>query len=105
MKTLEYTVDYGATLTLECSLKGTSNAKSVFWKRKMNDNTEIVSIDGSKFIGSTVSNPSLVIINVNNSNMGSYFCTVMFGRKKECLIGNEVSVYLQGISYIVDYRI
>ncbi|VDI49227.1 proline-, glutamic acid- and leucine-rich protein 1 [Mytilus galloprovincialis] len=102
-----YEVDCGKTVTLECVLIGISNSKAVCWHRiKENTKMDDIIIDGSKYMGSNVTNPSLVIVNVNENDTGFYFCTAKVEDRE--VTGEKVSVSVQGIKmaslkYKVDY--
>lgn len=96
MTQLEFTATYGKTLMLECVLIGSPNAKSVCWhKQAQNNTTKDITTDVSKYKGSTVNNPSLVIIEVNENDSGLYFCTAKVDDR--VLRGNIVSVCVQGM--------
>lgn len=97
MAALEFTVGYGRSITLQCDLIGNPNVKSVSWQRTPVDNsTEDICVDGVKYMGSKISNPSLVIVNAKENNTGSYFCTATINENEE-LRGETVSVCVQGM--------
>lgn len=91
MKSLNYVVSYGKTITLECDLVGSFNPMSLVWQKNSQEKTtEIIIIDGLKYKGSTVGNPSLIISSINQNDSGGYFCTIA-GKEKE-IRGEEVSL-------------
>ncbi|VDI56492.1 Hypothetical predicted protein, partial [Mytilus galloprovincialis] len=93
MASLKYKVDYSGEIKLVCTLIG--SPKSICWYRNSLDNTtERIVIDSSKYKGSTVDDPSLEIVNVNENDTGSYFCTARFSGNEE-LSGDTVSVIIQ----------
>ncbi|VDI25860.1 Hypothetical predicted protein, partial [Mytilus galloprovincialis] len=92
----EYKVNYGATILLECVLIGNPNLKSVCWyKETPNETAKSIITNGSKYKGSTVNNPSLVILSVNENDNGTYFCTAKVDDRE--LRGDTVSVGVQGM--------
>lgn len=98
MTTLEYKVEHGITLKLESVLFGSPNLTSVYWRKKSLNDTRFrnLEIDGAKYKGSTTDNPSLVITDVNENDMGFYYCTANVSGG-EGLIGDTVSVHEQGM--------
>lgn len=98
MTTLEYKVDYGNTIVLECVLIGIPHPESISWHRRRQDNTVTdISIDNSKYMGSTLINPSLIVVNVNENDSGSYFCTVAIVGIKSVITGEIVSLHIKGM--------
>ncbi|XP_060079143.1 hemicentin-1-like [Ylistrum balloti] len=69
-----YSVITGQSITLECTVSSDPAHTVVFWQRIINGQTQSINIDGSKYVGSTLSSPSLVISNAANSDQGSYIC-------------------------------
>jgi len=67
-----YTVNYGESITLECTVESNPEHTSVRWY-KISDGDII--FRGKKYDGSTVAIPSLTINNVEESDAGSYVCT------------------------------
>lgn len=90
---LEYTVEYGSTITLKCTLCKMPNPTSVNWQRQSSNNIGLrnITIDGIKYKGSTARNPSLTITNVNKKDIGSYNCTVIVDGNEK-IIGDTVFV-------------
>lgn len=72
-----YTVNRGASITLECSYTANPEATSVTWERIVNGQaTDIVLSNNNKYGGSNTQSPSLIINNANESDEGSYLCKV-----------------------------
>lgn len=102
MKSLKNTVEYGSTVTLECELIGIHNATSIFWKRKVpNNTTERIIVNGSKYFESTVKNPSLVIVHADENDEGFYICTASTTDENETIVGNKVSVQVRGRYFVL----
>lgn len=93
MRRLEYTVEYGSIITLECILCKMPNPTSVNWQRQSWNNIGLrnITIDGTKYKGSTARNPSLTITNVQKKDTGSYICTAIVGGNEK-IIGDTVFV-------------
>lgn len=63
-------------MTLGCTVVASPAATNVFWRRVVNNqqqNVDTTSV-GTRYSGSTVSSPSLVISNVQSSDEGNYIC-------------------------------
>lgn len=102
MATSEYSVAYGTTITLECAPSGDFNPKSIYWQRRTKDNAvENILINRSKYNGSTVSSPSLIIHDVDQTDCGIYFCTADSDDETKVIRGDDVSLYVQGLSNII----
>ncbi|VDI24647.1 Hypothetical predicted protein [Mytilus galloprovincialis] len=100
MKSLNYKVDYFSAIKLVCTIIGGPSLKSISWYRtSLNNNTKSIVIDGSKYKRSTIKDPSLEIVNVNENDAGFYFCEAMFSRHNK-LRGDAVSVIVQGIKIV-----
>lgn len=97
MESLDYTVDYGSAFALKCELVGISNATSVFWQVKApNYKAKRIHIDNSKYFGSTIRSPSLVIADAKEYDEGSYYCTVKTNEENKLIKGNQVAVHVRG---------
>ena len=69
-----YSVDVGGSVTLQCSVTADPVHNNVYW-RKVDGGTETsITIDNSKYTGSTISNPSLTINTVTFNDTGTYYC-------------------------------
>ncbi|XP_071133084.1 cell adhesion molecule CEACAM5-like [Mytilus edulis] len=102
MKSLNYKVDYFSAVKLVCTIIGGPSLKSISWYRtSLNNNTKSIVIDGSKYKRSTIKDPSLEIVNVNENDAGFYICEAMFSRHNK-LRGDAVSVIVQGIKIVKD---
>lgn len=73
-----YTVNRGASVTLECQYTANPAATSVTWERILNGQAIDISISASqnKYSGSTTSSPSLIVNNAEESDQASYICKV-----------------------------
>ncbi|XP_052058078.1 hemicentin-1-like isoform X9 [Mytilus californianus] len=69
-----YSVQRGNPITLECEVTSSPDHTSVFWTRLVNSQTVTLTMTGAKYGGSTVSSPSLIIFNVEDSDEGAYIC-------------------------------
>ena len=70
-----YDVNIGQSATLVCNVQANPTHTSVFWRRvDTNNQATSITIDGTKYSGSTVSNPSLTINNVQLSDRQNYIC-------------------------------
>ncbi|XP_063441331.1 hemicentin-1-like isoform X2 [Mytilus trossulus] len=70
-----YNVNYGNSITLVCTVTANPVHSSVSWTKIQNGVQTAISIDGSKYSGATVSQPSLVISNAGNSDESFYVCS------------------------------
>ncbi|XP_069115359.1 hemicentin-1-like isoform X2 [Argopecten irradians] len=103
-----YTASVGDTLTLICSVSASPAATSVFWQRTINGVTNTISIDNTKYGGSSVSSPSLVVYSASTSDNGIYKCfatnSVGTGQSSQATLtvsGNVPSVSVSQSSYSV----
>ena len=72
-----YTVNRGASITLECSYTANPEATSVTWERSVNGQaTDIVLSNNNKYGGSNTQSPSLIVNDAKESDEGSYLCKV-----------------------------
>lgn len=71
-----YSVNYGQTVQLVCTVSGNPSAQSVYWQKTKNGvQTNIYSNSNSiKYQGSTTSTPSLTILNADSNDAASYTC-------------------------------
>ncbi|XP_071159615.1 hemicentin-1-like isoform X10 [Mytilus edulis] len=69
-----YSVQRGNPITLECEVTSSPTHTSVYWTRIVNSNTVTLTMTGAKYGGSTISSPSLIIFNVEDSDEGAYIC-------------------------------
>ncbi|XP_069133869.1 hemicentin-1-like isoform X10 [Argopecten irradians] len=69
-----YSAITGSSATLVCTVTATPTATIVRWTKTTSTGTSTITIDGTKYTGSSASSPSLVINNVANSDEGTYVC-------------------------------
>lgn len=62
-------------ITINCSVSGTPPATSVTWTKTVGGQTDSIDVSSNKYSGSTVSNPSLTIRNLDQTDEGDYVCT------------------------------
>ncbi|XP_021354709.1 cell adhesion molecule 3-like, partial [Mizuhopecten yessoensis] len=62
------------TISLGCTVSSVSTVTNIFWQRDIGSGTQTITIDGVNFSGSTLSSPTLTIINADVSDSGSYTC-------------------------------
>ncbi|VDH97621.1 Hypothetical predicted protein [Mytilus galloprovincialis] len=72
--TSAYIVDVNSSITLDCQVTANPTHTSVFWQKVTGGNTETIYIHGGKYNGSSISNPSLNISDVEFSDAGTYYC-------------------------------
>ncbi|XP_052061392.1 basement membrane-specific heparan sulfate proteoglycan core protein-like [Mytilus californianus] len=72
--TSAYIVNVDSSITLACEVTADPTHNSVYWQKVIEGNTETIAINGGKYSGSSVSNPSLTISNTQLSDTGSYYC-------------------------------
>ncbi|CAG2239104.1 HMCN [Mytilus edulis] len=63
----------GQAITIQCSYVSNPGATNVIWSK----GNQGITVDGSKYVGGTLSNPSLTITNLAASDQGSYRCSVV----------------------------
>ena len=63
----------GQTVTIQCSYVSNPVATNVIWTKS----SQAITIDGSKYVGGTLNNPSLTISNLAKSDEASYKCSVV----------------------------
>lgn len=73
-----YTVNRGASVTLECQYSANPAATSVSWEKIVNGQTTDVILTNvnNKYGGSSVSSPSLIVNAAEESDQASYICKV-----------------------------
>ncbi|XP_052103319.1 hemicentin-1-like [Mytilus californianus] len=71
-----YNTNIGATVTLGCTVVATPAATNVYWQRIVNNLQQSINTtsSNSRYSGSTVLNPSLVITNAQSLDEGNYIC-------------------------------
>lgn len=69
-----YTVQRGNPITLECEVTGSPTHTSVYWTKVVNSQVVTLQMLGAKYGGSSVSSPSLIIFNAEDSDQGPYVC-------------------------------
>jgi len=62
-----YSVNYGQTVQLVCTVSGNPSAQSVYWQKTKNAVQTIINSNSNaiKYQGSTTSTPSLTILNAD----------------------------------------
>ena len=63
----------GQAITIQCSYVSNPGATNVIWSK----GNQGITVDGNKYVGGTLSNPSLTITNLAASDQGSYRCSVV----------------------------
>ena len=71
-----YSVLIGQSRTLECLVSGSPGATSVYWEKIVGSSTTTINsnTNTNKYTGSTVSTPSLTILNADQSDEANYVC-------------------------------
>lgn len=69
-----YNQTIGRNTFLKCSVTATPNATNVFWQKYTNNRYRNVTVDGLRFNGANLNFPSLLIVNSQISDTGSYRC-------------------------------
>lgn len=72
----QYAVTIGQTVTLGCTVTGSPAATNVYWQKTVNNVVTTISssTNTNKYSGSTVSTPSLTIVNADQSDEATYVC-------------------------------
>ncbi|XP_033751335.1 hemicentin-1-like isoform X19 [Pecten maximus] len=73
----QYNTLLGTSVTIDCTVSATPQATTVAWERVIGGVTTTLTIDGTKFVGSSVGNPSLTITDATTNDMGYYICTAI----------------------------
>ncbi|XP_052103257.1 hemicentin-1-like [Mytilus californianus] len=71
-----YNTNIGGTVILGCTVDATPAATNVYWQRIINNQQQSIDTtsSNSRYSGSTVSSPSLVITNAQSLDEGNYIC-------------------------------
>ena len=72
-----YTINIGNSITIGCTIVSNPAHTVVYWTKKIGNNPEqTITTGGSptKYGGSTLQSPALIIYNVDDSDEGQYFC-------------------------------
>lgn len=69
----QYSLTVGNNIVLECTVDANPAHTNVMWRKIVNGQPTEITI-GTRFSGSTVSNPSLTINNAQSSDAGYYVC-------------------------------
>lgn len=69
-----YSVNYGQTVQLVCTVSGNPSAQSVYWQKTKNGIQTNINSNSIKYQGSTTSTPSLTILNADSNDAASYTC-------------------------------
>lgn len=97
-----YLVNYGQSVQLVCSVRSMPIHTQLYWTRIQNGLPVTISMTNTtKYSGSTVSNPSLTISNVDQNDETYYICyatnTVGTGQSQQTyvdVIGSMYNVFL-----------
>ena len=98
------TANYDETATIECEVVANPAATSVYWQ-KLTTGNNAVTIDTSttaKYDGATVASPSLIIRNLDSSDIANYICfaansvgTGQSGQGSLNVIGSKLAFHIQ----------
>ncbi|XP_052080325.1 hemicentin-1-like isoform X2 [Mytilus californianus] len=69
-----YNRTYGYNVTLECMIDSYPNHTNVYWQHIYNETVLNITSDSPGVYGSTVTNPSLTILQVSSEESGQYIC-------------------------------
>ena len=69
-----YTVNIGNSITLQCTVSANPTETSVTWERYDNNVATNIDLSNSRYSGSSVGSPSLVINDAAISDEGFYLC-------------------------------
>ncbi|XP_033753605.1 hemicentin-1-like isoform X5 [Pecten maximus] len=104
----QFTTILGTSITLDCTVSATPQADSISWERVIGGVTTTLTIDGTKFVGSAVNNPSLTINSATADDQGYYVCiainSVGIGKSSQAYLtvtGNVPAVVISQPSYTV----
>ncbi|XP_021345496.1 hemicentin-1-like, partial [Mizuhopecten yessoensis] len=86
----QYSTVLGTSVTIDCTVTSTPQANTVAWERVIGGQTTTLTIDGTKFVGSSVNNPSLTITDASTNDMGYYVCTAI----NNVGVGRSAQAYL-----------
>ncbi|XP_063428583.1 hemicentin-1-like isoform X6 [Mytilus trossulus] len=106
----QYSVNIGASRTLECTVTASPTHDNVYWQRNINGVSTTITVNNNKYSGSTVSNPSLTINNADNNDEGFYICfatnSVGLGQSANTfldVLGSTPSVVVPQPTYSVNF--
>ncbi|XP_052106688.1 hemicentin-1-like [Mytilus californianus] len=109
-----YNVNYFSSIILICSVVSKPAVIRVYWKKTLDGTTTDIDVtnSGGKYSGSTISTPSLTIINAASTDEANYTCyainCVGFGQSTDIslnVIGKKPTVTIQQRIYNVNYGI
>lgn len=69
-----YSVNYGQTIQLVCTVSGNPSAQNIYWQKTKNGVQTKINSNSIKYQGSTTSTPSLTILNADSNDDASYTC-------------------------------
>lgn len=105
-----YAVEIGQTVTLDCSWSGIPPAYYITWQKNINGIDRDINVRNGKYVGSTVSSPSLVITAASNEDKADYICTATNAvgrtyseRTSLNVTGNVPQVHIFEERYSVNY--
>lgn len=71
-----YSVDYGSSVTIPCTVFADPGATSISWQRSSGSVTENLDIPNiPRYSGGTIASPSLTITNAQLGDEGDYRCS------------------------------
>lgn len=103
-----YNVNIGNSITLACTVSATPPETNVYWTRASGNQQEqnVQMSNTNKYSGSSVSSPSLVILNTDLSDIANYRChasnSVGTGRSDTTtltVIGSKITVSSIGLLF------
>ncbi|CAC5383739.1 HMCN [Mytilus coruscus] len=77
IKNAVYNTTYGYNVTLECMIDSSPNHTHVYWQHIYNETGLNITFDSPGVYGSTVTDPSLTILQVTSKDSGHYICFVV----------------------------
>lgn len=85
-----YIGNSGNIITLECHYTSNPAVTSVYWTRIVNNRQTNINMISSRYAGSTITSPSLIIFSLVSSDEGYYLCSAI----------NSVGTGHSNISYL-----
>lgn len=72
----QYSINSGSSVTLQCSYTANPVATNVYWEKTSANQVTTISTAISKYSGSTVQSPSLIINDADETDEATYVCKV-----------------------------